>query len=88
MVEMTEKALAWFRELPAWIPICGSLIFCALWIGQHYQSITDRLDTLEHQMKDVQEYLRNDHKKGMSEFPDSELQLPPAPQDAKIPPMR
>ncbi len=43
---MVEKANRWLRELPAWLPIGGSIVFAALWIGQHYQSITDRLDPL------------------------------------------
>jgi hypothetical protein len=76
-----EKANRWLHELPAWIPICGSLIFAALWVGQHYQSITDRLDTLEHQMVDVQEYIRTAHQKTALEPPESEYNSHKNPQE-------
>ena len=78
---MVEKANRWLRELPAWLPIGGSIVFAALWIGQHYQSITDRLDTLEHQMKDVQQYLRTDHMKSGVQLPENQQ------QDSEIPPL-
>ena len=66
-----EKTVAWFQALPGWIPIAGSILFGALWVGSQYQSITDRLGALEHQMKDVQQYLRDDRKHSSYDDPES-----------------
>ena len=58
---MVEKAKAWAMLLPAWIPICVTILGAAVWIGQYTQSIDDRLSSLEKQMVEIQDYVRHQH---------------------------
>jgi hypothetical protein len=60
---MVEKAKAWAILLPAWIPICVTILGAAVWIGQYTQSIDDRLSSLEKQMVEIQDYVRHEHPK-------------------------
>ena len=68
---MVEKVKAiWYQWIPGWLPI----VLALCWIAMQYQRNNDRLDALEHQMKDVQEYLRTNHDKSGYMGPQSGVQ--------------
>ena len=62
-VNMVERAKAWFEWMPGWIPVCITIFGGALWVGQYTQSINDRLNALEEQVKQIQQYMRTQHAK-------------------------
>lgn len=74
---MVEKTKRWFEWLPGWIPICFTLVCAALWVGQYTQGINDslsnlrdRLNIVEKQIQDIQDYLRTHRETGdMSDVP-------------------
>jgi hypothetical protein len=80
MVNVVDKVKAlWYEWIPGWLPI----VLALCWMAMQYQHVNDRLDSLEKQMIDMQDYIRHEHQKTRAEPPDSELQLPQArPQDA------
>jgi hypothetical protein len=58
---MVEKAKnLWYEWIPGWLPI----VLALLWIAMQYQKIEDRLDVQEDQIKEMQEYMRNQHQMG------------------------
>lgn len=67
---MVQSVKRWFEWVPGWIPICISIFGAALWVGQYTQRIEDRLNSLEKQMIDVQEYMRSKHT-SLKTYPDA-----------------
>lgn len=53
----------WHDQIPGWFPIMVAIISAAFWIGQQQQHISDRLDSLEVQVKAIQEYIRTSHSR-------------------------
>ena len=59
-VDVVEKAKALWQEwVPGWLPI----VLALCWVGMQYQRVNDRLDSLEKQMQDLQQYQRSEHRK-------------------------
>jgi len=71
---LPEKVKAFWEQIPAWLPIGGSVLFAALYVGGYAQRLNDRLDSMESQIKAIQDYIRHEHKKADSNAPDFDLQ--------------
>jgi hypothetical protein len=86
LVEQIKEA--WYKWIPGWLPVCLAILGGTWWIASTVTGMERDIQSLQEQMKDVQQYLRSEHKKSAFESPDSRLQYPQGqPQDAKIPPM-
>lgn len=79
VVEKAKKL--WYEWVPGWLPI----VLALSWVAMQYQRNNDRLDTLEHQVKDMQEYLRTEHAKSYVLPPESMLESPHQRDDAGLP---
>lgn len=63
MPTMGEKIRDGLNVIPGWLPVVLAILGATWWVSSTAQSINDRLGSLEHQMIQVQEYLRNEHRK-------------------------
>jgi hypothetical protein len=75
----------WHDQIPGWLPIFLAIVSAAFWIGSKQQSIDDRLNSVEVQIRAIQEYLRTNHEKAGYLGPTSGLQLPQEPESAGMP---
>lgn len=70
MVERIKQR--WHDLVPAWVPICISLLAIAYAVGQYTQRVDDRLTNLETDVHHITEYIV--HKDGIP--PISQRQVP------------
>lgn len=62
-MNVVEKAKNWLQSIPAWLPVVLACIAVCMYI----QRLSDKVDMLEGQMQEVQQYLRSHHAKNDSD---------------------
>jgi hypothetical protein len=78
MVEKVREQ--WYRWVPGWLPVVIALFGLCMYL----QRLSDKVDVLESQMKDVQQYLQTHHAKNDDGeyIPGVSLMQQAPPQDA------
>jgi hypothetical protein len=67
-MNMVERTRNLIRDwIPAWLPIVLSICGGAFYIGQSYQKVLDRLDSVEKQIVAIQQYISHEHEKGTAD---------------------
>jgi hypothetical protein len=85
---VVEKVKRWFEWLPGWLPVCSCILVGVFVLGQYQQSISDRLKSLEEQVKAIQDYMRTNHSEHPKNTGDSlnrRYYDDSPPQDARTP---
>ncbi len=69
---MVERAKEfWYTWIPGWLPICLAILGGTWWVAATVTGMQRDIQSLQDQMKDVQQYMRTEHRKGYLDAPET-----------------
>jgi hypothetical protein len=83
--QMVERAKEfWYTWIPGWMPVCGCILAGTWWISSTVTGMQRDIQSLQEQMKSVEQYLRSHDIKSFFDTQHSGVSYPQphSPEDA------